>query len=216
VPLSTESLDAHLIGSDGTVYDFHRENRHGWEGQGRVLGSSPSKPLDLRALEEALQAGEGEAVEFKEFVKLGNQKENEIVETVIALANTRGGTIFVGVNDRCVPIGIEREVVKSFPDSGGDLEKAVQEYIGHLRQKITAQMNRCPVLEVNAVKLNDLNILLIRVPEGDQKIYARRQGNAAFVRRGANNVFPDPDIDIPRMLRQAVGSGANRLGGLQG
>jgi len=53
------------------------------------------------------------------------------------------------------------------------------------------------------------------VPEGDQRIYARRQGNAAFVRRGANNVFPDPDIDIPRMLRQGSPSEGGRLGGLR-
>jgi hypothetical protein len=172
VALSAEGLDLHVIGPDGRVYDYHREDRREWEGQERVLGSSTAASPD-RALEEALQRGEGEMIEFKPFIKPGEPKENEIVETVIAFANRFGGTLFIGVTDRCVPKGIEREVVKSFLDGGGDLAKAIQEYIGHLRQKIAGEMNRCPVLEMNAVDHDGHTILIIRVPEGDEKIYAK-------------------------------------------
>jgi hypothetical protein len=51
VPTLARALDVHLIGPDDRVYEFHREDRQSWIGQERVLGSSPSKPLDLQALE---------------------------------------------------------------------------------------------------------------------------------------------------------------------
>jgi ATP-dependent DNA helicase RecG len=51
-------------------------------------------------LESLLQQGEAETVEFKETL------DNEALETVAAFANTKGGTLLIGVFDDGVVCGI--------------------------------------------------------------------------------------------------------------
>jgi Putative DNA-binding domain len=56
--------------------------------------------------EMELGRGETERVEFKPFISPNNSKETEVVETVIAFANTNGGRIYFGVRDQDgVPLG---------------------------------------------------------------------------------------------------------------
>lgn len=49
----------------------------------------------IMMIEEYLERGEGETIEFKR----GFGERKEILETVVAFANKRGGIILVGVDD---------------------------------------------------------------------------------------------------------------------
>lgn len=50
---------------------------------------------------QILQQGESERVEFK------SSFQSEVIETLVAFANTRGGTVYVGVDDEGQVIGVE-------------------------------------------------------------------------------------------------------------
>ena len=51
------------------------------------------------AIRELIRQGEGERVEFKRTF------QNDAIETVVAFANARGGTVLIGVDDEGVPVG---------------------------------------------------------------------------------------------------------------
>ena len=44
-------------------------------------------------------------------------------------------------------------------------------------------------------------VIMLAVPEGDLKPYAHVTSNTIYIRRGANNVIPHPDHDLPQLLR---------------
>jgi Putative DNA-binding domain len=60
--------------------------------------------MDLEELQDILSRGEGQYIEFKaDFPK----QAHDIAKEMVALANSGGGTLLMGVNDDGVPVGIE-------------------------------------------------------------------------------------------------------------
>jgi Putative DNA-binding domain len=60
--------------------------------------------MDLEELQDILSCGEGQYIEFKaDFPK----QAHDIAKEMVALANSGGGTLLMGVNDDGIPIGIE-------------------------------------------------------------------------------------------------------------
>ena len=57
--------------------------------------------LNSQSLKELLLSGESETVEFK--TSFGK----EAIETLVAFANTKGGTILIGVNDKGEVAGVK-------------------------------------------------------------------------------------------------------------
>lgn len=55
--------------------------------------------LNAEAIQTLLRAGEGETLEFKE--RFGA----DVIETAVAFANTRGGSILISVRDKGRPTG---------------------------------------------------------------------------------------------------------------
>jgi ATP-dependent DNA helicase RecG len=50
--------------------------------------------MNLHQLEDIIQIGESESIEFK------SNFNNEVIESLVAFANTKGGSVFIGVNAR--------------------------------------------------------------------------------------------------------------------
>ena len=50
--------------------------------------------MNSEELQNIISQGENEQVEFKETFN------KQVIETVVAFANTKGGSIFIGVNDK--------------------------------------------------------------------------------------------------------------------
>ena len=198
-----EGFEVYLLGADGTLYDFHRETRFWALGQNRVLGSLPGTGTDPAAVQKALERGEGETVEFKVFVKQGDSKQNELVETAIAFANTKGGMILLGVNNHCIVEGVEKELGKEAHRQNRKFEEELNSYIGWLKQAIGGKLNRTLTIEFLSVTVEQHVVVMIRVPEGDQKPYANIQANTIYIRRGANNVVPHPDLELPQLLARS-------------
>jgi hypothetical protein len=194
-----EELEVYLIGPDETLYDWHHETPAWAFGQGRILHGPRVRGASEDTVLQAVSKGEGESIEFKAYVKFGEPKQDELVETVIAFANTHGGDLVIGVDDYCVVQGIEQYIIdKAAPN----LTEAMKSYTGRFRKLLADQLNRSPGYDFEHVSISGHTVLLVKVSEGEDKPYFRTRDNAIFVRRGASNVRPDPDRELPTLFQK--------------
>lgn len=192
LPDRVEKLDAYLIGPNNTLYDYHREALGSCEGLSRVLGPDQSAS-DEAAVLQAINRGEGREIEFKKFVKFEHDKINEVVRTIVALANTSGGIVIIGVDNNCEVVGVEADLITRYRDDRPGLSDACTRYIGELRQTINGRMDPTLDLTMRPVTVAGHTVILIRATEGSAKPYKEIPGNHRYVRRGANNVEPNDD-----------------------
>lgn len=118
-------------------------------------------------VKELLRRGEGVNVEFK----LDLQKESvRLLQSVVAFANTSGGTIIVGVNDEGIAIGIQAPQL---------LTKTIDNLIS----------DKCdppPQYYINQVEVDGKSLILVDVPKRQTLAYQVRD-RGCFVRRGRTN-----------------------------
>ena len=114
--------------------------------------------MDKKELEFILQEGEGFKLEFKESF------DKSIVKDIVAFANSNGGRIFIGVDDRNKIKGID--------------------ITNKLKSNIQSIARNCdPSIEIKLEKFE--NILIIKVEEGKNKPYKCKEG--FYLRQGANS-----------------------------
>jgi hypothetical protein len=126
-----------------------------------VVFSSPASQMT-----RLVRTGENEAQEFKQEIGDGDR----LTQSVVAFANTRGGTIFVGVDDLGKP-------------HASDLKGAAESIEKMIR-------SRCdPYIQVGfeEVVFEEVPILLVKVPEGQEKPYVHSKRGAVLLRGGRNN-----------------------------
>ena len=114
-------------------------------------------PKDV--IEEIIALGEGYKTEFLESlssIKLAAQ-------TICAFSNTKGGNLFIGINDKGLPIGIFNEEKEK-----SNLEKLLHTIIP------------APVVSTSLIKFNKKTLILIRIDEGPQKPYYVKE-NESFI-----------------------------------
>lgn len=129
---------------------------------------------------------ESEKVEFKEFYV------NDIYKEVIAFANTNGGTIFVGVNDKGETIGLE------------NIDDTYTRITNGIRDAILPDVT----IFVKYI-LEDNQIIRIEVGEGTYKpYYLKSKGlkpSGVYVRQGASSAPASPE-QIRQMIKDADGN----------
>lgn len=170
---------------------------------GTVTKRSPAEILDM-----LLKSGESATVEFKPYVRLREnpEKSDEIVETVIAMSNARGGRILIGVNDHSVPgFGpddyrtVTRESGTEVPSGVSPderqemLVRAINIYAIKLRDKIQQRASKSLVLKYAIVWRDQVPVLIITVAEGADKPYLDSRDNSIWYRTNATNRRPSED-----------------------
>ena len=112
--------------------------------------------MDFNQTKILIREGEGLTVEFKE------KYTSRIDEDMVAFANTKGGTIFLGVRDDGAIVG--------------------EHLTNDLKSKINSLARNCkPDISVNLAQID--NIVAVEVPEGAEKPYSC--GSGFFRRIGA-------------------------------
>lgn len=161
-----------------------------YESKGDV---DPGLSLSSQA-EMDLGRGETERVEFKPFISPNNSKETEVVETVIAFANTNGGRIYFGVRDRDgVPLGNAalREAFKNESRQGG-AEGALKAQTDRARWLVSNKVVPIPRFTVTELAVFGEPVVAMIVHAGAEPPYHTRE-HQMFVRRGANNYQATPE-----------------------
>src|SRR2546426_6209767 len=149
-----------LSKADGTILDFRK-----------VHASWPSLPSDVVVdlgpadIHEILSRGENDQIEFKAEV---SSKQDEFLETLVAFANTRGGTVFVGVNDNGKAVGI------------------YQKFDELVHNLVRGRCEPSPDISIERKDFDGKTIYLVRVDEGEEKPYNLRD-RGFFVRAGSTD-----------------------------
>jgi hypothetical protein len=192
-------FEVYVVGRDGTVYDFHDERHHRGQGRPRVLPTTKEGTLE-DVVQRALTQCEGAGVEFKPFIKEGDHKLSELLETTIAFANTRGGVVVLGIDKRSIVEGVEQAASAQARKENCNVDDFLLRYQGVLRRYLNDHLNRTPPITIDALTFKGHRLIVIQVEQGLEPPYANREGNHIYVRRGANNVRPDPDTELRALM----------------
>jgi hypothetical protein len=154
-------LEAHILSAtedesiDQRKFDYRYPSRE----EGIIIENIEAQLLDI------IDKGENINVEFKRELD-----SNEFLETVVAFANTSGGTIFLGVDDNCRIKGFKEDAKAKIVDLIAD----------HCDPSIELQIDSEVVLG------QGIPITLVKVPEGTNKPYTLKD-RGIFVRRGSSD-----------------------------
>jgi predicted HTH transcriptional regulator len=116
-------------------------------------------------LEQLIQMGESETVEFKR--EIPPQRE-QIAIGATALANRRGGRIFIGVADDCSIFGCKQEKAKDT-----------------LVQILRAHCDPPLDFVIDEVQIRGLPVIVVTIPEGKDKPYSVKE-KGVYIRTGSN------------------------------
>jgi ATP-dependent DNA helicase RecG len=120
--------------------------------------SGDNTSMRAEELDQLLQKGEGQFVEFKESL------DNSLAKEIVAFSNASGGRILLGINDKNKVTGVS--------------------ITNRLKSQIMDIANNCdPKITVHFEDVE--NILIINVPEGNNKPYQCAKG--FFLRLGPNS-----------------------------
>lgn len=130
----------------------------------------------MRTLQEALKIGESIDIEFKSWIKVSNMRERIAlaVDELIAFANCKGGTVYMGVEDSCEVTGCTGKY---------DLQA--------IRESIYDKTRPPMFTEVEEIEYEGKKVIAITV-EADGKTYATTDGRC-LKRLGKNSkpYYPD-------------------------
>jgi ATP-dependent DNA helicase RecG len=108
--------------------------------------------INLEEIKHIIQNGENENIEFK------TSFNTDLIETIVAFANTSGGKVFVGINPKAEVIGITINT------------ESVQQWVNEIKNKTS------PVLipDVETISLNNKTIVVFSIQEYPVKPVAIR------------------------------------------
>ena len=172
-----------------------------------MLLSSDGDDVDSVELAESVGArilgGECASCEFKPWVdpNRANVKFKEILRTVVAMGNTAGGCIFIGVKDSGDVQRLDGKVLGRYiaeasqklgHDASDDERKleAIQIYGTKVRDEIQKGVNPSAELQLQPVNLESGKVLLICVDPGPQRPYELVENHEVLVRSNATNRRP--------------------------
>ena len=143
--------------------------------------------MDARTLRQIIEVGESDTVEFKRKFS-GFEK---IAREMIALANTRGGLLLIGVDDDGSIVGVRSE------KSEIDLITTTAEH--YVDPPLEA--------EIDIVDIDGEDVIAVRIPESRRKphrlmvdgIYSRREGTSdfaagVFIRQGERSIAASTEV----------------------
>lgn len=141
----------------------------------------------MKALEllDIISKGETSQVQFK--VNVTN--EQSIAQEMVAFANTKGGTILVGVDDKTW------DIVGLTDD---DLRRLTNLLVNASSQHVKEPL----FIETDTIEYEGKKVLIVNVPEGIAKPYKDNDG-IVFMKNGANKRKVTSNEEISRLLQSS-------------
>ncbi len=140
--------------------------------------------MNFPSNEEIIQIcanGEDSTIEFKEkFTK-------ELASEIIAFANTKGGFVFIGINDAGEIIGIPQNELKG-----------LKEKISNISNETTPSLSP----EIKLYTIQDKSILAILIEQGDEKPYFNSK-QECYIRRGESKRKAKPN-ELRRLFNVGI------------
>lgn len=169
---SPSELSLWITLDDGYALDHYVESvrRDSRSGQRGVLKKA-SQSGGLSALQDLLIKGETQTVEFKPYVrfKRGNEKREEILETICAFANAEGGSLFIGVDRNGAPEGIELDLARDYGAKCADSETCLKDsYLRDLRKLLSEGLTRSIPIQFDWHDMAHHWILEVQVPSSSE------------------------------------------------
>jgi hypothetical protein len=192
VPSDANVVEVYLIHRDGTLLSHRRMTR------GEHYSARPRDFVLRERAEEELRQGEGERVEYKSFITPKNEKEKELIQTVVAFSNTFGGRIYVGVKDDGTPQG-EVELRKVGKDNE---EQALTLVVRRIENLVRETIKPVPDVEVSPITVAGSPVVVVDVLAGEDAPYSTFEHDV-YVRKGASNRKPDPRSELPSIGERA-------------
>lgn len=192
IPEKVDRLDLVLMDSNGNVYDFQKEDRYSNSGLAGLIPAPPDDDL-VQQIRTACLDGEGTQVEFKPFLPLRdkpgeNKREGkllEVLKTVVSFANTRGGRIYIGVNDDCTVAGA-RDGLEKWAKAEVD-DVTLVRYCGILANWIRGHVVGEVHMRLSHANVDEEFVVVVEVSEAMKKPVEISNDKLLYVRSGANN-----------------------------
>ena len=145
----------------------------------------------IPTLEQALQNGEGQSVEFKrglssDDAKTGNT-EDELLKSIAAFANTNDGAIFIGIDDAGHIKGLELDFTQR-----DRLERKI-------RQLVRNRIKPTPPFDVSFEEVRGFGVAKVSVPRGEAPAYIMT--GVIYIRYGSSDVQAQPE-DLGRLITE--------------
>lgn len=192
VPSDADVIEVYLIHRDGTLLSHRRLTR------GEHYSARPGDFVLQEYAEKELRQGEGERVEYKPFITPKNQKERELIQTVVAFSNTFGGRVYVGVEDDGTPQG---EAQLRMAGQGAE-DQARSTLKRHIEKLLRERIKPVPDFTVTTIAVSGSPIIVVDVLTGEDAPYSTVQDDV-FIRKGATNRKPDPRTELPSIAERA-------------
>jgi hypothetical protein len=149
-----------------------------------ILGQMRAPSVD-----EALRLGEGLSIEFKRSLQFDNLASVEqVLQTLVAFANTNGGIILIGVDDEAKVKGITLE---------GPKQRDV--FSSRIYTIVRQRVRPTPSIQIEYAEIRGFNVCRILVPRGDDPLHFL--DGIIYVRYGASDIKAQPEI-VKRILTQ--------------
>jgi hypothetical protein len=192
VPDFFDRVDVFLADDEGAVSHVGM-----WRITLELLSSGPETALAADARRD-IAGGETEIVEFKPWIDPADKKKfTEVVQSVVAFANTKGGRIYIGVRDdtELEDTDAPRRVFKT------TLENAVATANASYADLIRKEVLPIPPHRIETTVIDERSVLVIAVSAGDRRPYSTH--GDIFVRRGASNRKADPQTEVAELVRDS-------------
>lgn len=184
-------LRVHLVEPPNYWFDRYHEGAHRSLWNGQEKDSEETDGSGARdEVGEMLRRGEDETIEFKKWIPTsrGASKSYELLKAACSFANSKGGTILIGVDDNANVVGMGKRLYENFGDDYGDaLDEMRAEYETCLRQWLTEGIEPAVRIDLEWTKVAGQHVLRIDVEQGEDPPYEVFERREIFVRRNATS-----------------------------
>lgn len=152
-----------------------------------IFGKGRKKEKPERRITNLIKKGESEKIEFKSSFRFNihtkefeKRIEHEVIKTITAFLNTKGGDLLVGINDGGQIIGLEKDGFKNDDKLGLHLTNLIKNKIGN---------EFLPFIRFEIIKIGEKKVLQVSCKESKKRVFIKNGYEEEFyVRNGPASI----------------------------